>query len=74
MTAHKSKGLEYDSVFIGDDFQLVYENENNELVVNDNPMELNLVYVAVTRAKKYIDCANLKPFFLTITDDELKFR
>ena len=30
--------------------------------------------VAVTRAKKYIDCVNLKPFFLTITDDELKFR
>lgn len=74
MTAHKSKGLEYDSVFIGDDFQLVYENENNELVVNDNPMELNLVYVAVTRAKKYIDCVNLKPFFLAVTDDELKFR
>ena len=51
-----------------------YRNENNELVVNDNPMELNLVYVAVTRAKKYIDCVNLKLFFLTVTDEELKFR
>jgi len=41
-TAHKSKGLEFTSVLIGNDFL--------ELPCTDNPEEINILYVAVTRA------------------------
>ena len=46
-TAHKSKGLEFETVIIADDFTAA-DNEN-ETVDED---EKNLVYVAMSRAKK----------------------
>jgi superfamily I DNA/RNA helicase len=45
-TAHKSKGLEFDSVELADDFKKPNDNDGIEI------QEANLLYVAVTRAKK----------------------
>lgn len=46
-TAHKAKGLEYDNVVIADDFKF-----GNKEVLDMPEQELNLLYVACTRAKK----------------------
>lgn len=46
-TAHKSKGLEWDNVVIADDFKFGKEN-----TLDMPEQELNLLYVACTRAKK----------------------
>lgn len=46
-TAHKSKGLEYDNVVIAGDFRF-----GNKEVLDMPEQELNLLYVACTRAKK----------------------
>lgn len=52
VTAHKSKGLEWPHVNLCDDFQDYFENgefQTSELI---DPDEINLAYVAVTRAKQ----------------------
>jgi ATP-dependent exoDNAse (exonuclease V) beta subunit len=46
-TAHKSKGLEYDNVVIANDFKF-----GTKEVLEMPEQELNLLYVACTRAKK----------------------
>ncbi|KAL2078519.1 hypothetical protein ACEWY4_026204 [Coilia grayii] len=52
---HKAKGLEFDTVFIIDDFRAVQalpaRRENERLVEDD---EWNLIYMAVTRAKRTV--------------------
>ena len=61
ITAHKSKGLEWDSVIIGDDF-ISYSDwceeclEEGVLDVSKSIIpEINLMYVAITRAKNVIN-------------------
>lgn len=54
-TAHKSKGLEWDNVVIYNDYY--YKFELDELLVT--PEELNVVYVAMTRAKVNIDISGI---------------
>lgn len=53
-TGHKSKGLEFDSVRILDDFLNEFEflQENQLETAADFEAEYNLLYVAITRAKK----------------------
>lgn len=57
-TAHKSKGLEWDSVQIAEDFEILADIEDK---LADNPdaalpvQDINLLYVAVTRARKSLD-------------------
>ena len=65
MTAHKSKGLEFDNVLLGDDFDyLAIVNDAGVVVgVTDDVQELNLLYVAVTRAKKYCNIGGVTRFF-----------
>lgn len=46
-TAHKSKGLEYDQVIVADDF-LIFDKDGG---LSDDQQEINLLYVALTRAK-----------------------
>nr|XP_006820807.1 PREDICTED: F-box only protein 18-like [Saccoglossus kowalevskii] len=48
-TAHKSKGLEFDTVKLTDDYLMLNDGET---FINLPEDELNLMYVAVTRAKK----------------------
>lgn len=60
-TTHKSKGLEYDQVVMTNDFiskKEIYNPKNNlsHLRINE---ELNIYYVAATRAKKAIDLSSL---------------
>ncbi|GBG31563.1 F-box DNA helicase 1 [Hondaea fermentalgiana] len=55
-TVHKAKGLEFDSVYLLSDFQnLVHVDELTQQLNIDSsvdPAEINLLYVAVTRAKR----------------------
>ena len=50
ITAHKSKGLEFNTVVIGDDFEPLCENEQTGKVEYVSDAERNLLYVACTRA------------------------
>ncbi|RDU55057.1 ATP-dependent helicase [Helicobacter sp. MIT 00-7814] len=61
-SAHKSKGLEWDYVRIEDDFYSIKERYKEAMEKPNFPLpikvpkeELNLLYVAITRAKKYVD-------------------
>lgn len=60
-TAHKSKGLDWDCVRLADDFSVLSEAEKALTDDPGNPLpektaqEVNLLYVAMTRAKKKID-------------------
>ncbi|WP_175422503.1 3'-5' exonuclease [Vibrio scophthalmi] len=49
-TAHMSKGLEADNVFINDDFHAIINSYGKGKRVEDT--ELKLLYVAITRARK----------------------
>lgn len=51
-TTHKAKGGEWDRVKLGDDFQGLFD-ETGKLVADDE--EINLLYVASTRAKRVLD-------------------
>ena len=44
-TAHQAKGLQWNNVYVADDFL------SNDM----SPAELNLVYVAVTRARRILN-------------------
>lgn len=58
-TAHKSKGLEWDRVKIGDDFGIPEEDPDTGEMVFPSKDELMLDYVSVTRAKKELDPGSL---------------
>ena len=58
-TAHRSKGLEWDSVRIGGDFWGPRINKETGEPEMPAPEELKLDYVAVTRAKKRLDPGTL---------------
>ncbi|MBI3518075.1 MAG: ATP-dependent helicase [Bacteroidetes bacterium] len=60
-TVHKSKGMEYDSVQLANDFlsekqikKLLTETKKEELNFNKVNEEINLLYVALTRAKNTV--------------------
>lgn len=52
-TVHKAKGLEFDSVSLLDDFcDLEVKRDENDEETPPDPEEVNIVYVAVTRAER----------------------
>lgn len=51
-TAHKSKGREWDTVLLADDFPSCYNNQGEWVGLKEE--ERNLLYVAVTRARKLL--------------------
>ena len=51
-TAHKMKGLEDDIVWLADDFPSVYDKNGNWVGLTQE--EQNILYVALTRAKKVL--------------------
>lgn len=56
-TAHRSKGLEFDQVVLLDDFE-DFVTDTGDFLVLDTPelvQELNLLYVAVTRAERVLE-------------------
>lgn len=53
-TAHKSKGLEFDQVWLADDFMKFFE-DGRELTADDvDQADVNLLYVALTRARQAV--------------------
>jgi superfamily I DNA/RNA helicase len=64
-TIHKSKGREWDNVRIEDDF-LIFNNESTiDDILKQDTEELNLIYVAVTRAKGSLYINNGVGAFIT---------
>lgn len=57
-TAHKMKGLDADHVVIGDDFECLFDAEEQldggGVLTPEMEQEINLLYVAVTRARKSV--------------------
>lgn len=49
ITAHRSKGIEWDNVLLADDFPSIYDKDGRHVGLNE--LEENLLYVACTRAK-----------------------
>lgn len=62
VTAHKAKGLEWDSVRIGPDFKAPRRGKDGKVVMPGDE-ELRLAYVAVTRAKRNLDPGSLDWIF-----------
>ena len=69
-TAHRSKGLEWDSVRIGGDFWGPRISKDTGEVQMPAPEELKLDYVAVTRAKKRLDPGALSWVYDYTSDDD----
>lgn len=70
-TAHGSKGLEFEQVLLTNDYiELTDDKENLEAAVNLPDSELNLLYVAATRAERAIHLNDtLRTFLRTIQRD-----
>jgi len=71
-TTHKSKGLEYEQVIMADDFISKKEitNTKNKLSFQRINEELNIYYVAATRAKDAIEMADLNLKYTYNENDE----
>lgn len=63
-TAHSSKGLTVENVFLAGDFKpiqdikknmLIMKESGNEYLYNISKSEINLIYVALTRATNFLD-------------------
>lgn len=53
-TAHKSKGLEFEQVWLTDDYVEFFEEGKEKEIEEIDQEEINILYVAVTRAKAAI--------------------
>ncbi len=71
-TTHKAKGLEYEQVIMADDFITKKEllNPKNKISYLKAIEELNIYYVAATRAKKAIKMADLNLSYTYNENDE----
>lgn len=67
-TAHKSKGSEWDYVDIADDYHPIFDEEskgiNKKLI--ENPEEINLLYVTITRAKRSLNLNHELNMFINL--------
>jgi len=75
-TAHKSKGLEFDQVILADDY-LDFFDENGALKDEKEikPEEINILYVALTRAERALRINEKFAAFLEYADmDKSKYR
>jgi len=54
-TTHKAKGLEFDHVKLADDFIPLVKDDTLNDVDKIDPEEINLLYVAITRARKKLE-------------------
>lgn len=68
-TAHKSKGLEWDSVCIMDDFFYEVDSETSYQIDRE---EMNLIYVACTRAMKDINVYGIADLIFALTNVQNK--
>jgi len=67
-TAHKSKGLEFPNVVLADDYMSLLDDEDNVISIGDmsesDVEEVNLQYVAATRAQKALQLSEGLDAFL----------
>ncbi|XP_075283975.1 F-box DNA helicase 1 isoform X2 [Opisthocomus hoazin] len=74
-TVHQAKGLEFDTVLVADDFVKVprlggdYQRRTNFSIGMYPEDEWNLLYVAVTRAKKYLLMSESLEHLLTLAGE-----
>lgn len=68
ITAHRSKGMEYDQVILADDFPEVINEEGEFVELND--MERNLLYVAATRAQVVLELNSTAEDIMAERNDE----
>uniref|UniRef100_A0A8D0G9I0 F-box DNA helicase 1 n=1 Tax=Sphenodon punctatus TaxID=8508 RepID=A0A8D0G9I0_SPHPU len=74
-TVHKAKGLEFDTVQIGDDFPKIPAARHNLPRLPDFSLEMipeddwNLLYVAVTRAKRRLVIPKFLSYLLTLAGE-----
>ena len=75
-TTHKSKGLEYEQIILADDFISKKEitNEKSKMSDMQKAEELNIYYVAATRAKKVAVLASLELTYVYKEDDNFDFK
>ena len=69
ITAHKSKGKEWDRVKLHDDFKQPEINDEGEMELPDAE-ERRISYVAVTRAKKALDIGDSLKWIFDVTSEE----
>ena len=69
ITAHKSKGKEWDRVKLHDDFKQPEINDEGEMELPDAE-ERRISYVAVTRAKKALDIGDSLKWIFDVTSSE----
>jgi antirestriction protein ArdC/DNA polymerase III epsilon subunit-like protein len=69
ITAHKSKGKEWDRVLLWDDFKEPEINDEGEMEL-PSPEERRISYVAATRAKKAIDIGDSLKWVYDVTSEE----
>jgi hypothetical protein len=67
-TAHRAKGREWSQVVLGEDFQQAVAGAEGSPALDD---ELNLLYVAATRARHRLDVGRC-PFLLEVLEGEIK--
>lgn len=58
-TAHKSKGLEFDNVFLCNDFTRFIDKKGNLIKKNLKEEEINILYVAASRATKCLQANSM---------------
>ncbi|MFC7633227.1 3'-5' exonuclease [Paraburkholderia humisilvae] len=66
-TAHKAKGLEFDSVRVEGDFRFFLDTETNRMEQAEE--ETRLLYVAMTRARQWLDISPLAENFKMMLAD-----
>lgn len=71
-SGHRSKGLEFDNVILADDYLDFFDEDRGELkditALSGNEVEdVNLQYVAVTRAKRFIELGGKLERFIKLT-------
>lgn len=66
-TAHKAKGLEFDSVRVEGDFKFYVDKETNRIELTEE--ETRLLYVAMTRARQWLDISPLAGNLKTMLAD-----
>lgn len=69
-TAHKSKGLEWSRVALGDDFHYTLGKDT----VTCAPESLRLLYVGVTRAKRCLDASGIDDLLSTLPHAKLYYQ
>ena len=72
-TAHKAKGAEFEAVRMVDDFTAPGPRNNRELT-GWKPEDGNLLYVAVTRARKQLDCLGVAAVQASLPGDFAGYR